>query len=275
MRGHLFTCGTLVAALGLSIAAAFAENVDPGNSGAQYAWSENTGWVNAEPGGNGGNGMQVSDFGLTGWMWSENAGWVSLSCANTGSCGSSGYGVTNDGHGHLGGYAWGENVGWINFAPATGAVTVDRVTGEIAGMAWGENIGWINFDTITTDWCQSTQAVPTGGPTMRAKRSGSDVELSQLTLSGGAAWHEVVRGSLSSLRASGGDFAVATLDCAATAVTANTVVVSGTPALAPGNGYWYLARPMNCKGSGTFDSGAPRQVGSRDAEIMASGAGCP
>lgn len=275
MRGHYFTCGAAGLALVLSIGAALAENVDPLESGEQNTWSENAGWINAEPGGNAGNGMHVSDFGLTGWMWSENAGWINLSCQNTGSCGSSSFGVTNDGHGNLGGLAWGENVGWINFAPATGAVTVNLSTGAFEGMAWSENAGWVNVDTIRTAWCQSTPSVPTGGPSLRAKRSGSDVELSQLTLGGGAAWHEVVRGSLGALRASAGDFAVATLDCAANAVTANTVVVSGTPSLVPGDGYWYLARPVNCKGNGTFDSGAPDQVGSRDAEILASGAGCP
>jgi hypothetical protein len=275
MRAHHFVCRALVLALGLSGSAALAENVDPDNSGAQYAWSENTGWVNAEPGGNGGNGMHVSDFGLAGYMWSENTGWISLSCANTASCASGSFGVTNDGHGTLGGLAWSENVGWINFAPATGAVTVDLVSGKIGGRAWAENVGWISFTNVKTSWCQSTLSAPTGGPTMLAKRSGTDVELSQLTLGGGATWNDVVRGSLSALRSSGGDFSAATLDCAANAVTANTVIVSGTPGTVSGDGYWYLARGMNCKGSGTFDSGSPRQVGSRDAEIIASGASCP
>jgi hypothetical protein len=68
---------------------AAAENVDPGDDGSQYVWTENAGWINAEPGGNGGEGLQVSDFAVSGWMWSENTGWISLSCANTNTCGSS------------------------------------------------------------------------------------------------------------------------------------------------------------------------------------------
>lgn len=94
---------------------AFAENVDPLGGGAQYAWGENIGWLNAEPQGNGGPGMQVSDTALTGWIWAENAGWISLSCQNTASCGANAYGVVNDGEGLLSGFAWSENLGWINF----------------------------------------------------------------------------------------------------------------------------------------------------------------
>ena len=71
-----------------------------------------------EPGawGDGGPGVAVGDFELTGYVWAENIGWVSLSCENTSSCGTVDYGVTNDGSGNLSGYAWGENVGWISFS---------------------------------------------------------------------------------------------------------------------------------------------------------------
>ena len=44
---------------------AFAENIDPNNDGSQYAHGENVGWVNLESGGNGGPGVEVSDFALT------------------------------------------------------------------------------------------------------------------------------------------------------------------------------------------------------------------
>src|SRR6185369_15681573 len=97
---------------------AVAENTDPANDGSQWAWSENAGWVNAEPSGNGGPGVQVGDTALTGYLWGENAGWISLSCQNTGSCGTQSYGVTNNGCGLLAGYAWAENAGWISFSCA-------------------------------------------------------------------------------------------------------------------------------------------------------------
>jgi len=98
-----------------------AENVDPAADGSQYAWAENLGWLNAEPQGEGGPGVQVSDTELTGWIWTENHGWISLSCQNTSSCGVNNYGVVNDGKGNLSGFAWAEHLGWINFRTGDGS----------------------------------------------------------------------------------------------------------------------------------------------------------
>ena len=121
----------------------YAENIDPDNDGSQYAYGENVGWLNAEPQGDAGPGVEVSDSELTGYMWAENIGWINLSPVNYG-------GVFNDGSGNLSGYAWGENVGWINFNPQVAGdsthhgVTIDS-DGNFDGWAWGENIGWISF----------------------------------------------------------------------------------------------------------------------------------
>ena len=60
----------LVVAWCLAEGIVLAENVDPLGDGSQYAWAENVGWLNAEPQGNGGPGMQVNDFELTGtYAW--------------------------------------------------------------------------------------------------------------------------------------------------------------------------------------------------------------
>src|SRR5262249_9114485 len=104
-------------ALGGATSASAAENIDPGGTGAQFAYVANAGWWNAEPSGNGGPGINVTDSALTGYIWSANLGWISLSCQNTASCGTVNYGVQNDGAGHLSGFAWSPNVGWINFRP--------------------------------------------------------------------------------------------------------------------------------------------------------------
>ena len=40
---------------------------------------------------------------------------------------------------------------------------------------------------------------------------------------------------------------------------------------AEGQGYWFLVR----EAAGSYDTGEPSQVGARDAEIAASGNGCP
>src|SRR5262245_7625665 len=97
-----------------AVASALAENIDPGNAQAQYAWGENVGWINAEPSGNGGPGVQVSGMWLTGYMWGENIGWINLNCQNNDpqmddiclGSNTSYYGVYNNGIGALRGYAW-------------------------------------------------------------------------------------------------------------------------------------------------------------------------
>jgi hypothetical protein len=167
-----------------------AENIDPAGDGSQYGWGENVGWINAEPSGDAGPGVAVEDFRLTGWMWSEHDGWISLSCENTGSCGTTPYGVKNDGSGHLSGYAWAENAGWIHFKPTNGGVTVDPATGNFSGRAWGEQTGWITFAAaapvpykVKTAWCQNV-ASPPAGSTRPDSRQGGERLLAQLVGAG-------------------------------------------------------------------------------------------
>jgi hypothetical protein len=162
----------LATVLGAIVSLVAAETIDPLNTGAQYAWGENIGWLNAEPNVAGNPGVTVSGIKLTGYMWGENVGWINLNCSNNNTCATTGnYGVKNNGIGGLSGYAWGENIGWISFScrnaalapfvpfldpsPASCAsngnygVTIDPVTGLFSGKAWGENVGWIVFDYTT------------------------------------------------------------------------------------------------------------------------------
>jgi hypothetical protein len=125
--------------------AAFGQNIDPNDDGAQYAYGENVGWLNFQPGQ--GPGVTVGDANLTGYVWAENIGWINLSPALYG-------GVANDGTGQLSGYAWAQNVGWINFNPKVAGdpnhygVAIDG-QGNFDGWAWGENIGWIHLRSET------------------------------------------------------------------------------------------------------------------------------
>ena len=80
-----------------------AENIDPLGDESQYAWAENAGWINAEPSGEGGPGVDVGDFELTGWIWGENIGWISMSCKNRNTCDTVEFGVQNDGAGNTNG----------------------------------------------------------------------------------------------------------------------------------------------------------------------------
>jgi hypothetical protein len=137
------------------------ETTDPDNDGSQYGWSENAGWVNAEPLGDGGPGMDITTGGIEGWLWSENVGWISLSCENTGSCTTVDYRVEHYGGGTMRGYAWSENAGWVSFSCLNTSscttvdygVEVDLATGELSGFAWSENTGWISFSCLNTSSC--------------------------------------------------------------------------------------------------------------------------
>jgi hypothetical protein len=219
-------------------------------------------------------------------MWGENVGWVSLSCSNTATCGTASYGVSNSGSGVLSGFAWSENGGWINFSPTTCmpdptcGVRIDPATGYFGGRAWGENVGWVTFSngapigsTVRTSWCQSTLAPPGPGFSLSASKLGPDVLLSWSVLAG-ASWYDIVSGSLSTLRATGGNFTTATSQCVVGKHVLTSKTVSG-PAPPAGDGFWFLVRGANCRGGGTYNTGAPQQQGSRDAEIAASPAACP
>jgi hypothetical protein len=271
---------TIVAAI---VPGALAENVDPAGSGEQYAWGENVGWLNAQPLGPGGPGLHAGDFWLTGWIWSENLGWINLSCFNRGTCDAAGFGVSNDGNGHLSGFAWGENVGWINFRPAGGGVAIDQATGLFRGLAWGENVGWINFDataagaaiTIRTAWrCSPVPVPPSGSPVLTLEGAGPATTLSWTPVDG-ATGYDLVRGRLRELLESGGDFASAAVNCLSRRQP-DTQYSGGHAGVEPppGEAFWYLVRPANCGGAGTYDDDGPGLSGSRDAGILASGGDC-
>jgi len=226
-----------------------AENIDPANDGSQFAWAENGGWLNAEPLGEGGAGVEVTDFGLFGWMWGENVGWISFSCANTAVCATKPYGVT-----------------------------IDAATGVFVGRAWCENIGWITFSatspvafSVRTSWA-CPAAPPSGTPHLLLTDGGAGVALMWSALPD-ASGYDVVQGRLDVLRDSAGDFAAATESCLANDLTTATLAAPLPPA--PGQGLWYLVRGRNCSGNGTWDVSSPGLAGPRDPGIGASANGCP
>ncbi len=88
-----------------------------------------------------------------------------------------------------------------------------------------------------------------------------------------ATWYDVVRGTLSVLRSSGGNFTSATDICLGNDQAGTSYTDATNPAV--GDGLWYLVRAGNCGGNGSYDEGQPSQIGSRDAEIAASANACP
>ena len=109
-----------------------------------------------------------------------------------------------------------------------------------------------------------------GSPTLRLGKSGSDAVLSWTGVLGGTG-ADVVRGRLAALRATGGDFNAATDACLVND-TPDTDLTDASPL---GVDFWYVVRPVNCGGPGTYDTGEPSQVGLRDAEINSAVTTCP
>ncbi|HEX5044900.1 MAG TPA: hypothetical protein VFV75_18540 [Candidatus Polarisedimenticolaceae bacterium] len=89
----------------------------------------------------------------------------------------------------------------------------------------------------------------------------------------GATGYDVVRGSLETLRTSGGDFSSAVVTCSGDDLPATSVENLDAPA--PAQGLFYLVRGVNCGGAGTYDAAGSSQAQPRDAEIEASASSCP
>ncbi len=83
---------------------------------------------------------------------------------------------------------------------------------------------------------------------------------------------DVFRGDLDLLRSTGGDLAVAAIDCLADDHPLPSLALPESPDL--GEGWMLLVREVRETGNGSFDTGHLRQVESRDPEIAASGV-CP
>ena len=82
-----------------------------------------------------------------------------------------------------------------------------------------------------------------------------------------ATGYDLVTGDLQALRASGGDFSSSTLSCLADDLAGNSQ--ADTDVVDPGEGRWYLVRPVDTF-VGYYDSTGRSQLGARDEEIAAS-----
>lgn len=113
---------------------------------------------------------------------------------------------------------------------------------------------------------------PDGRPALRVARTGETADLTWTTVVGADAY-DAVRGDLGLLRGTAGDFSAATDACLADDRAATWLADPAVPSL--GGGVWYLVRPVNCAGAGTYDTASAAQSGSRDVEIAASPSACP
>lgn len=77
---------------------------------------------------------------VAGFAWSQNIGWISSNCTDTGTCGTSDYGVNIGNDRTISGYAWSENIGWIDFNEA-----------DLAGCPSGSCKAWV--ETCSAGQC--------------------------------------------------------------------------------------------------------------------------
>ena len=107
-----------------------------------------------------------------------------------------------------------------------------------------------------------------------SKTSGGTARLSWVTQLG--YFTDVVRGSLTTLASTAGDFGIALGGCV---LEDGDVSSFDDPDLPPlGEGYWYLLRADQVEGcpmgEGTYNSWNTRQVANRNLEIQGSGRDC-
>jgi hypothetical protein len=113
-------------------------------------------------------------------------------------------------------------------------------------------------------------AVPTGIPTVTF----ADATLLSWTPVDGATGYDVLAGDLGELTSAGGYASLSLAYCLSSGLAATSISTSDiVPGV--GSGAWFLMRPANCGGAGTYDSDGAGQVASRDQQIAATAWACP
>jgi uncharacterized membrane protein len=166
-------------------------------------------------------------------------------------------------------------LGWVLKAPTAlvchtpdGSPTQPQTT--IVSFPQGLDAALASGDTLGP--CQITANAPAEIPALTIGKPAAGTAQVDWTAIATATGYDLARGSLESLRSSNGDFSAAAT-CLENDLTGTSRTDADTPDA--GDGFWYLVRAVNSGGSATFDSGAPSQVGSRDAGIQASPEACP
>lgn len=138
-------------------------------------------------------------------------------------------------------------------------------------IVWGGTTGAGDFSSGGRYCACPCPITPFSG--MPSIRFATKTQLSWVAVAG-ATSYDVVRGDLSALRSSGGNFTTSTSVCAGEDLQSPTAPDPAMPSV--GSGFWYLARGVDrCSAiSGTYDTSSPLQVGSRDAEIALSPNAC-
>ena len=173
----------------------------------------------------------------------------------------------------------------LTLDPATGTISGTPVTSLLGSSVALFTVALTDINGASTTAVVQMALLPSGAavctPAPPAPTQSVDLTVMQYGAQTYIFWsavanataYDAVYGSLNSLRTSGGNFGTATSGCLSGGVETMPLMHSVTPPL--GSGTWFLIRPRNCGGTGSFDSVALGQVSSRDAEISASGKSCP
>jgi hypothetical protein len=121
--------------------------------------------------------------------------------------------------------------------------------------------------------CQCNTAAPAGTIALTIDKASPGTSRTSWSEVAGATGYDIVRGGLKTLSRHAGDYSIAVNACLENDVTSTSRDDDDTPTR--GDGFWYLVGATTCGGRSTYDSGAPTQVGSRDAGIAASPYACP
>ena len=127
-----------------------------------WAWNDVAGWFDFYNT----NSVNVTSPKITGYA-STSVGYLSLDCATTpigDICGTSNYGISNDGVGNLSGYAWNDTYGWFSFycgdlgvcGTSAYRVLINGTTGDFSNYAWNDVVGWVSFNCADLGICGSS-----------------------------------------------------------------------------------------------------------------------
>src|SRR6185436_9782295 len=97
---------------------------------------------------------------------------------------------------------------------------------------------------------------PSAPLAMTLTKVGANATLSWAPVPGATAY-DVITGGLNDLRSLHGFWPLPSGVCVGQDVTATQFSTTGTPS--PGNGFFWLIRPLNCDADGTWSSGSPKE----------------
>ncbi len=110
-------------------------------------------------------------------------------------------------------------------------------------------------------------------PTIFVSRPSAGVAEISWSAIAGVNGYDAVKGDLTVLRPTAGDYASAITGCLANDFPGTSV--QDPDPVPVGGGLFYLVRGADCPGGGSYDTAAPSQIGSRDPGIASSPLKCP